>query len=892
MDMRKKLTILTANLIFGIVLTPVYAETVAVNSSPPKALSVAASDPVGVLLERVKYWGNRNRIDLAKEALEKLFRIAPNHPDGLAEMGFIEARAEHLDSARNILNKLRGIKPDHSAISRIEALIRLYGEDKNKLQQARLLAKTGHTKEALTAFRKLYPNGPPSNNLALEYWQLVADTDGGWPSARDGLAKLVSENPEDLRYRLALAEHEADRYPSDRKNLQVIIEIAKNSEYAKQAKRVWRKILMRIPPTPASLPLLSEYLALEPDDSAVKERQQSIIQSEETRRRLMADPNYRAKVKVISLLDKMDLAAAEPLLEQALRAHPKDADVVGEMGLLRMRQGKHAQAHELFTQALHLTQGKSSKWKSLIKTSQFWQLMQESRDARDAGDLTLAENKLYAALQLDSKEPNAIATLAHIQADRGQFKEAESGYRQALSIEPVNSSALNGLLSLYRQQGREAEVRQMIANLSPEQRSALGASLNRMEADMLQQQADRLLAEGRHDEAITLLEQAVQMDADDPWLRFNLARQYARRNIPDKGQALFDDLLVRHPNDPDTLYALALYQSNQGDTNNALKALNRVESSQRSQKMVLLQKRLLVKNLVQNVRLLVQSGRQNDAKQLLSEAEAVSSGDEDLTLAVAFEWAEIGDIQHSRALFDKARTEHTLTSITWHLRYAEFLAMIGSDQELYDALDAIADIKNMSLSEAAALAELQESAAIRMADKQILAGNTTLAHQTLSTFLKNKPDQVRLLLADARAYRAERQWLLAQANYTHILQLDQSDREARSGLIETLVFSGNRVIALKHLDKWSSDSTANDLHTRLYLIGLFIDLDEYARAQELITHLLISHPNHSRVLDYAWQIAEKAGRLDEAIVYLKKTLAAEQAEQNSSNSFVNIRGIK
>lgn len=104
--------------------------------------------------------------------------------------------------------------------------------------------------------------------------------------------------------------------------------------------------------------------------------------------------------------------------------------------------------------------------------------------------------------------------------------------------------------------------------------------------------------------------------------------------------------------------------------------------------------------------------------------------------------------------------------------------------------------------------------------------------------------------------------------------------EARSGLIEPFVSSGNRAIALQHLDKWADDNMANDLSTSLHLAGLFINFEEYARAQKLVDPLLVSHPNHPLVLNYAWQIAQHAGRLDQEIDYLKRSLAAEQSERN------------
>jgi cytochrome c-type biogenesis protein CcmH/NrfG len=84
---------------------------------------------------------------------------------------------------------------------------------------------------------------------------------------------------------------------------------------------------------------------------------------------------------------------------------------------------------------------------------------------------------------------------------------------------------------------------------------------------------------------------------------------------------------------------------------------------------------------------------------------------------------------------------------------------------------------------------------------------------------------VRLLLADARAYRAEQQWLPAQAGYTRILRLDPSDREARSGLIEALVASGNRTVALQKVKEWDVNRATNDLPTDLH-VGLYLSLEE------------------------------------------------------------------
>ena len=492
--------------------------------------------------------------------------------------------------------------------------------------------------------------------------------------------------------------------------------------------------------------------------------------------------------------------------------------------------------------------------------------------------------------RVQTREPNGIATLALEQARRGQFKEAESNYQKALTIDPLNQSALSGLISLYRQQGMLAKVQLMIAQLTPAQRNALGASLKRIESTLLQDQADSRLAKGQDDQAIKYLEQAVQVDADDLGVHFKLARQYAHRGSIAMGQALLEDFLSKHPNNPDALYVLAQYQSEQGDTGNALKSLSRIDPSQRSHDILLLLQRLTASNLRRDIKSLMQSGRKNDALKMLSEAEAISSGNEDLTLAVALAWAEAGDTKQSRAIFDKFKAEHAPPSVSWHLNYAAFLAMMDSEKELHEELKILEGMPSLSPAEKISLAELQESAAVRMADKHILAGNAALAHQALAPFLKQKPDQVTLLLAEARAYRVERKWQLAADIYARILHFDKLNRDARSGLIDMLSVSGKRDKALQQLDEWAADSTANEVYIGLPISSQYFDLGEYDRAKKLIDSLIALHPEETYVLYDAWKMAEREGRLDHEIDYLKKLVIAEPyVRPGSSRNAVSLK---
>jgi len=864
-----------------------------------------SGDPAQMLRERARWFADRDHVDLALESLDKLFSVAPNDPAGLAMRAQLEIQYGKLQEAQLTLDALRRVQPNHPSISRVESLLHTAGRDKAKLSQARALVKEAvllqeqagqlraqgkgreanarqnqkvtRYQKAIAIFHKLFPDGPPSGDLALEYWGMVARTPHGWEPARKGIARLARDNPGNLRYRLALAEHEASRLPLKRHVLQVIIDISKDPDYSKQARQAWRSVLLRLADTPAALPLLRDYLATEANDSAVREKRVAIVQAQVKHRRLLADPNYQAQSAGLAHLDNDELDAAEPLLQQAAHARPKDSEAVGGMGMLRLRQGRHREAKEYFEQAAHLHGDNRKKWNSLIKVASFWQLMGEARDARKAGNLALAEIKLKAALELDANQVDAIVAVADLQLDRGLTATAVATYRRALTIDPLSKGALEGLLALYLQQENQREAQRTLEQLSPAQRNALGATLPRMEAKMLQEQSGHLLENGQDEAAIERLEAAVNLNTDDPWLNFSLANLYARHRQPEKGRALFDALLARQPKDAESLYALALFQTSQSQSVDALDTLSRIPSEQRSVKT----NQLLIRNWLQLANAELQSGRKDDAGRLLRDAEAQAGTDEESGLAVAIFWGKLGEYREADRVFSRQRTEPP--SVRWRMRHAEYLAMREAP-ELQAELDSIASMPNMSANDTKEIGAMQESLVLRIANTQLDAGQYGLAHNTLAPWLKKTPERIPLLLADAQIYWAENQFLQASAIFSDVLRIDPTEPEARRGLVETQVAAGNRLEALDRLDRWAVASEAESLLNRLQLVELYLYLDEPGSAKRLHIPLFVQHPDHPRVLNQAWQIAQRENRLDEQIVYMQKALAAEQADRRATSS--------
>lgn len=859
-------------------------------SSPATAAQVAGdAATAAALLDRARLWESRGRPELAREVLNKLFRIAPENPGGLAALALLEVRAGKLASARAILDRLRRVQPAHPGIPRIEGLLRISaGGDQDKLREARQLAlraRQGHPEllgKALAAYRALFPKGFPDGDLTLEYWQLVAEKDSSWPQVHEGLVRLVKDYPDNLRYRLALAEHQTTRLPLDRQALNVIIEMTRLPEFQRSARAAWRRAIMRLEPAAANLRFLHEYLEREPTDTAVLERVKVFAQAEESLRRLMADPAYRARIDGNALLDSGNLDAAEAHFDRALRELPTDPELLGGMGTVRLRQGHHAQALGLFQQALRGQPEQAGRWQALIAAAQFWGLMREAGDARSAGELRLAESKLREAMLIDPKEVAAILALARIRSDQGDIVKAEINYRKVLKTAPENRDALAGLIGLFVRADKPGQARQIIAGLTQAQRSALGKELDVIEADMLRQQADKLIAQGRGFEAIALLEQAARFDADDPWLRFTLARLYAAAGERPKGIALFEELLARHPSDAAALYALALYQSGGDETLAALYALERIGAPQRDGKITAMQRELWVRLQTQRALASFRGGKPETARALLSSTEKAVAGDAELSTDVALTWVEIGEMPHGKKLLDTIRKSAPPLPPQWYLRYAGVLARLGAEEELHPILDRLDAGNTLTAAEAERLTELRESAAIRAADAHLAAGRLAAAHVALVAALGYRPDSAPLLLAQARIHLAEQRPDAAETAYRRVLALSPAEPGAREGLARVLIAGGRQEEALLLIYRWQAEAVPTDLDTQTALAGLLLDLKAYPRAKSIVEQVLAQSPAHPLALAYAGQIAREEGRIDDAIAAFQRSYAAEHAERVKS----------
>lgn len=875
-------------------------------SAPLEAPAVARPEAAAALLDRAKLWEGRLRDDLVWDTLNRLLNVAPDHAEGLAMLVRLQLRNDDVDAARDALNRLRRTHPQHPLLPKLEALFKVSRNDNAKLRQVRQLARAGKSEQAVVALRQLFPGGPPEGDLGVEYWDLLGGTPSGWEEARAGLARLVADNPDDPRYRLALAELILRRQPTHAESLRTLRQLASQPQVSRQARAAWRRALLRLDPTPASVPLLREYLAEESGDSAMQERYASAVQLAETQRRLLADPYYRAKLEGLTLLDRNDLLGAETKLIDAIAQRPDDADGLGGWGMLRLRQGHHAEAEAYFRQALvkEKDPNQKSKWQNLITTARFWGLLRVADDASDSREYALAEAKIREAMPLDPKSPYALLALGRLREIQGLPEHAEINYRKALSLAPANAGALGGLLRLLVKTNRSDAADALLNTLTPTQRKALGDELGSLRAGLLRDQADQLLAAKRPDAALELLAQAARLAPDDPWVMFDRARLLARRGQTGEANALVEATLARRPTDATLRYAAALYHSGDNRDALALRTLAPIPPAARSGAITELQRRLWLEVQLAEVERRRQQGEQAAAGRVLSAASQAIGDDPALWPAIARAWLTLGE---------RSTASQLATALAAHLAQARAqlgdAAALNGDSalalaELYSRLgdDAafsrwLADLRQHAGSPArqAELQALQLSHARRRAEELAAAGDLDAALRLLDTSLASAPDSERyaLLRATAEVLHEQQRWDDALAYWQQAeRQAEQHagtsaeqparQREVALGRLTTWVAAGRAGAALPAIETLLAQATPPlTADEQAQLIGQLATLGEDGLVASELTRLLAAQPRHVRGLQLAGQLARRQGRYADALAYMQRALSARQQAANT-----------
>jgi len=187
-----------------------------------------------------------------------------------------------------------------------------------------------------------------------------------------------------------------------------------------------------------------------------------------------------------------NLAEAERMYRELLRANPHHADAWNLLGALQVATGRIGDAANSFTQTIRLRPEDASAHNNLGVA------LSDMRQYEEA----LAVYR--RAIELQHDYPDPFNNMGSVLRDLRRYEEAESAYRKALSLRPDYAEAHNNL----------------------------GLLLSEM---------------GRHDEAIPVLRQALKLRPDYPAAHLNLANALRDANHLNEALRVYDAVLQQKP---------------------------------------------------------------------------------------------------------------------------------------------------------------------------------------------------------------------------------------------------------------------------------------------------------------------------------------------------------
>ncbi|WP_250493215.1 cellulose synthase subunit BcsC-related outer membrane protein [Caballeronia sp. GAWG1-1] len=721
-------------------------------AAPAIAIAQTSADPLNVLIDQGKYWQSHKRGDLAEQAWQKVLRLDPKQPDALFGMGMVLADRKDGSGAQQYLAQLRQVAPNYP---NIDDLGRRLGETSARDQtvnDARRLAQSGQSASAVQEYKRAIGGKPATPELQLEYYQALAATPQGWDEARRGLEQLARQNADDPRYTLAYAQHLTYRDSTRRDGIARLAALSNDSTVGAQAKKSWRQALLWLGARASDAPLFQAYLQGSPDDAAVKARFDSmVLQDKEARERAQAgavvDARGRTVAEGFAAVDRGDLVAAQARFSSVLASDQNDADALGGLGVIALKQERFAEARSYLERASRA--GNPARWKDALTSATYWTYTSDAIGARSNGEIAKAKALFERAIATSPADVTAQTLLGEMLLANGDPKGAEAAYRMALRRQADNPDAIRGLVGALAAQGRGDEALEFANKLNLEQQAKAGG-INKLRGDAQAAQARAAEARGDLGTARSLFEDALLNSPDDPWLRLDLARIYVRQGGVGNARSMMDGLLAAHPDMTDALYASALLSAETQDWSTGLSQLDRIPAAQRTPAMGALQHRLWVHQQTELATRAAAAGQRQQAYAILRRAEPLAAGNAELTGAVASAYLKAGDASRALSL-TRGAIANSPNDPGLLLQYAGILSQTQQDAELGSVMRRLQSMP-LTAQQRADFNNLNVGIVIARADNVRQSGNLAAAYDVIAPWLAAMPDNADLQAALGRMY--------------------------------------------------------------------------------------------------------------------------------------------
>lgn len=716
----------------------------------------AQTDTDRLLIEQANFWHARADDVRAAEAWNKLLLSRPDHPEGLYGLALVELGAGRTDAAHAYLQRLRDAHPGHHRIAQLEQDIQLSSpQAKALLEEARQAIASADVDEAILKYQEALGGRTPVGKIGGDYYTFLGYTSDGLSEAINGLKRISAQMPDDKGVQLGLARHLARNEATRVEGIRRLANLADDPAVGSEATESWRDGLIWLGvPKAEHRGLFAEYLQRFPDDDEIREQSEQRATPAQHAAAVPArpDPLRRRTDAALQMLESGDAQTARQEFQAVLDRRPNDADALGGMGVLAMQDGNWQEALEYLSRARQ----RNSAWQAPLSVAQYWVDVDKAQSLHLQGQTAEARQLLDQAAKRQPDEVAANLLLADIALDDGQFAAAGKAYQSILQRYPHNSQALLGQSRALRQSGNENEARR-------------------------------------------LLEQALARDADNPWLRYELAQIYHDSGQEQEAQGLVEGLLLTHPDDPDVLFVSALMHANAQRWSRVLDALEQIAPARRTLAMNNLYASANRRVQIGEAVTMARTGDKARALAWLGQIEAGAPDDFETISAVARAYVDIGEPARGLALLRPLRAQGQTRSVDASIAYVGLL--LASEQDV-EAAVLLRDLQSqaLSLSQRRQVRELADTYRIRQADTLTGRGELAAAYDMLAPVLDRRRNDPAAQGSLARMYMAAGEKDKATDIYDSLLRADPENPDIHLGLAQLGQQSRNYRQAQRHAD--------------------------------------------------------------------------------------------
>ncbi len=767
------------------------------NTSQPSARTPAdpataqrASDKsdaaIRILLEQASYWRSQYQSDRAMESLSRVLLIDKSNADALAMLAPIQAELGQAQAAQDSLARLRAAHPADPRIASVDQSLKSGELDQKQLAEARRLASEGHASDAVLAYQRVFKGETPLPGLAIEYYQTLGGSEGGFDQARDALARLVTQNPQDLRAQLAFAQIQTFRESTRLEGIKRLELLATRPAVGEQANKALKEALTWLPNEPSSVDSLDAYLRRNPSDTDLK-----------TKLELARNPPGRARQDAFTALEKNRLGEAEVAFQNALSIDPNDKDALGGLGLVRQRQGRLPEARDLLGRASQI----DPAWEGALKGANYEPSGNNGRGGDNGAGRAIAAQ--YARVNILSRsgrnaEAEALLRklmgrdgnwgnylqLGALEAQQGKLAEAEASLRRSMRLNSRNSAAAVNLAGVLERENRGDEARQLLAKagVSAGAPGAQGIAENRAVALRKQAQAEPDPAR-----RASLFREAVAADPAFPWTRLELARALDAQNQHEQARQVMDGAITGARPTKDQIQASMIYAQEQGDLARAAQVIEYVPAKDRTPEMRSLQQQAALKADINGA--LAGADRDTARARLLQVASRPDPTGE-RAAAVSKRLLAAGDEAGAREAIRLGLLNTRPQTSAQRLAYVSPLLDAGDKQ---GAASLANNVEPASLNplQRSALEGLRNGIAIQQSDTLNQEGKRAAAYEALAPRLASKPDAPDLNMALSRLYSSDKKPDQALRINEAVLERDPSDLDVRHAAVDSAIQAGD-----------------------------------------------------------------------------------------------------